>query len=106
VIKNSKRCKHSHEFFITRDAYSIITLLLWQYKLLVLCKGRPGHTEETVEVGAGLQEGLCALRRGGRLTFIFLRHRERLRRSDTFSSRKVFRSSPKPSLGNFFRAYW
>lgn len=40
------------------------------------------------------------------LTFIFLRHRERLRRRDTFSSRKVFRSSPNPSLGNFFRAYW
>lgn len=40
------------------------------------------------------------------LTFIFLRHLERLRRRDTFSSRKVFKSSPNPSLGNFFRAYW
>lgn len=41
-----------------------------------------------------------------RLTFIFLRHRDRLRKSDTLSSLNVLRSSLKPSRGNFLRAYW
>lgn len=41
-----------------------------------------------------------------RLTFIFLRHLDRLRKSATLSSPKVLRSSLKPSRGNFLRAYW
>lgn len=40
------------------------------------------------------------------LTFIFRRQRDKLSRSDTLSSRNVFRSSPNPSRGNFFMAYW
>ena len=40
------------------------------------------------------------------LTFIFLRQRDRLSSRETLSSRKVLRSSLKPSLGNFFKAYW
>lgn len=40
-----------------------------------------------------------------RLTFVFLRHRDRLRKSDTLSSLNVLRSSLKPSRGNFLRAY-
>lgn len=41
-----------------------------------------------------------------RLTLVFLRQRERLRYRETLRSLNAFRSSPKPSLGNFLRAYW
>lgn len=41
-----------------------------------------------------------------RLTLVFLRQRERLRYRETLKSLNAFRSSPKPSLGNFLRAYW
>lgn len=37
---------------------------------------------------------------------VFLRQRERLRYRETLRSLNAFRSSPKPSLGNFLRAYW
>lgn len=40
------------------------------------------------------------------LTLVFLRQRERLRYRETLRSLNAFRSSPKPSLGNFRRAYW
>jgi len=41
-----------------------------------------------------------------KLTLVFLRQRERLRYRETLRSLNAFRSSPKPSLGNFLRAYW
>lgn len=41
-----------------------------------------------------------------RLTLVFLRQRERLRYRETLRSLNAFRSSPKPSRGNFLRAYW
>lgn len=40
------------------------------------------------------------------LTLVFLRQRDRLRYRETLKSLNAFRSSPKPSLGNFLRAYW
>lgn len=41
-----------------------------------------------------------------RLTFVFLRQRERLRYRETLRSLNAFRSSLKLSLGNFLKAYW
>ncbi len=39
-------------------------------------------------------------------TLVLRRQRDRLRYRETRSSLNAFRSSPKPSLGNFLSAYW
>jgi hypothetical protein len=43
---------------------------------------------------------------GAQLTFVFLRHRDKLRYRETLSSLNGLMSSPTPSRGNFLKAYW
>lgn len=66
-------------------------------------KSLKDHAKNTPAEEQNKKERRMSLKR---LTLVFLRQRERLRYRETLKSLNAFRSSPKPSLGNFLRAYW